>query len=68
MLEIPNSSDVWRKSSFSQGAGECVEFMRDVAGGVLIRDSKNPAGPVLSFTVGEWRAFVAGVRNQEFEV
>jgi len=57
----------WRKSSFSNTNGECVEFA-PVAGGVLIRDSKNPSGPVLTFTQGEWRAFLAGVRHAEFEV
>ncbi|NUR92651.1 MAG: DUF397 domain-containing protein [Nonomuraea sp.] len=62
------SSDGWRKSSFSAGAGECVEFKRGSTGDILIRDSKNPAGGVLSFTAGEWRAFLKGVRNDEFEV
>lgn len=61
-------SDGWRKSSFSQGAGECVEFARAASGEILIRDSKNPGGPMLTFTAGEWRAFLAGVRNSEFEV
>ncbi|MEU7002800.1 DUF397 domain-containing protein [Nonomuraea sp. NPDC046570] len=57
----------WRKSSFSNTNGECVEFAR-VADGVLIRDSKNPSGPVLAFTPGEWRAFLAGVRQSEFDL
>ncbi|MFI6601883.1 DUF397 domain-containing protein [Nonomuraea sp. NPDC050536] len=61
-------SEPWRKSSFSAGAGECVEFARGATGEVLIRDSKNPGGPLLTFTPGEWRAFLAGVRNSEFEV
>jgi hypothetical protein len=26
-----------------------------------VRDSKDPAGPKLIFTLAEWRAFVAGV-------
>ena len=34
----------WRKSSFSGDSGDCVEVRRDLA---AIRDSKNPAGPVL---------------------
>ncbi|GAA2773819.1 hypothetical protein GCM10020219_049930 [Nonomuraea dietziae] len=37
-------------------------------GGVMVRDSKNPGGAVLAFTTGEWRAFLAGVRNAEFDL
>ncbi|MGV9302232.1 DUF397 domain-containing protein [Nonomuraea sp. NPDC003727] len=58
----------WRKSSFSNLSGECVEFGRSADGGVMLRDSKDPAGAVLAFTPGEWRAFLAGVRNAEFDV
>ncbi|HKN97367.1 MAG TPA: DUF397 domain-containing protein [Pseudonocardiaceae bacterium] len=35
----------WRKSSRSQSTDSCVEVRRDRA---AVRDSKNPAGPVLS--------------------
>nr|WP_245650453.1 DUF397 domain-containing protein [Nocardia harenae] len=35
-------------------------------GRTAVRDSKNPAGPVLDFTPSEWTAFVAGVRAGEF--
>ncbi|MEU1391781.1 MULTISPECIES: DUF397 domain-containing protein [unclassified Nonomuraea] len=58
----------WRKSSLGAAAGECVEFARSTTGEVSLRDSKDPSGPVLTFTPGEWRAFVGGVRNAEFEV
>ncbi|MEO3889215.1 DUF397 domain-containing protein [Nonomuraea sp. B5E05] len=61
-------SDGWRKSSFSSGAGECVEFARGAGGEIMIRDSKDPSGPALVFTPREWRAFVKGVRNDEFDV
>jgi hypothetical protein len=36
--------------------------------GVMVRDSKEEAGPVLHFSYGEWRAFLAGVRSGEFDV
>jgi hypothetical protein len=32
----------------------------------LIRDSKRPENPALSFTGEEWTAFVAGVQAGEF--
>jgi hypothetical protein len=56
----------WRKSSHSGGSDQCVEVVRD-GDHMLVRDSKDPAGPVLSYTEGEWRAFVAGVRAGELD-
>jgi hypothetical protein len=35
---------------------------------VAVRDSKDPAGPVLTFTAPEWSAFLAGVRDGEFDL
>ena len=57
----------WRKSTASGGqTGDCVEVA--FAGeSVLLRHSRRPDGPLLSFTVPEWVAFLAGVRNGEFD-
>jgi hypothetical protein len=35
-------------------------------GGAAVRDSKDPASPVLTFTAQEWVAFVRGVKAGEF--
>jgi hypothetical protein len=48
----------WKKSSYSGYNGECVE----VATGpeeVMVRDSKNPGGPVLVLTPEAWAEFLA---------
>jgi predicted secreted Zn-dependent protease len=58
---------VWRKASKSGNQGQCVE-VATVANGVLVRDSKNPTGPVLSFTEAEWDAFLDGARKGEFDL
>lgn len=34
---------------------------------ILVRDSKDPDGPHLHFTRGEWDAFVNGVKAGEFD-
>lgn len=34
----------------------------------LMRDAKNPDGPVLAFTPAEWEAFILGVKGGEFDV
>jgi hypothetical protein len=47
--------------------GNCVE-VAPWAGGVAVRDSKDPAGPALVFTALEWGAFLAGVREGQFDL
>jgi Domain of unknown function (DUF397) len=56
----------WMKSSVSFSNGACVEVAGD-GRDVLVRDSKNPGGPVLRFTRDEWRAFLTGARDGEFD-
>jgi hypothetical protein len=59
----------WRKSSLSggDGGGNCVEVATNLPGLVAVRDSKDPSGPALSFTPGEWAAFVGGVKGNMFD-
>lgn len=60
-------SDVdWIKASRSVPNGDCVEIGH-LDGGVAVRDSKNPSGPVLFFNPREWDAFLAGARGGEFD-
>ncbi len=56
----------WFTSSYSSNGGACVEVATDLAasrGIVPIRDSKNPAGPVLTVPAGAFAAFVAAVKG-----
>lgn len=57
----------WRKSSRSGGNGQCVEVAGNLTGIVAIRDSKNPNGPALVFSPGDWRTFVNGIKAGEFD-
>ena len=51
----------WRKSSYSDNGGNCVE-LGQVRRGVLVRDTQDRQGPVLAFTTGAWRRFAGQVK------
>ncbi|NUT37166.1 MAG: DUF397 domain-containing protein [Hamadaea sp.] len=55
---------MWRRSQRCD-SNSCVEvaFLDDH---VLVRDSKDPQGPVLRFTAEEWTAFAAGLQAGDF--
>jgi hypothetical protein len=57
------SAQGWYKSSYSAQANECVETGRITAGGMAVRDSKNPNGPALVFPADAWAAFVTAVKT-----
>lgn len=54
---------VWQRSGDGEGGVE-VAFL--ASGNIGLRDARNPDGPALIFTPGEWRAFVAGAKDGEF--
>lgn len=60
------SSAVWRKSVKTQNNGACVEVAR-VGEVIGVRDSKNPTGAVLAFTIAEFEAFLDGASKGEFD-
>ncbi|HWG00841.1 MAG TPA: DUF397 domain-containing protein [Trebonia sp.] len=66
-LARPGTGSSWVKSSLSYANGNCVEVASLPGGEIGVRNSRDSAGPVLRFTEDEWRAFLGGVRNGEFD-
>ncbi|GAA2219386.1 DUF397 domain-containing protein [Micromonospora olivasterospora] len=53
------SSAKWKKSTRSgTSGGDCVEVADNLRDVVAVRDSKDPAGPVLTFAPQTWRSFL----------
>lgn len=57
----------WRKSSYSNSQGNCVEFAPLADGSVAVRNSRDPQGPALVYTRAEIAALIAGAKDGEFD-
>lgn len=75
----PARTTMWRKSSHCGSRSECVQVTvtydtsaapHKAGSGklYLMRNSRDPDGPVLAFTEAEWEAFVLGVKDGEFDL
>lgn len=63
MDDLDLSRAAWRKSTYSNNGGACVEVARGVPDVVAVRDSKDPDGPKLAFAPAEWKAFTSTVKG-----
>lgn len=62
MDRADNIMTAWRKSTYSGSNGsDCVEVGGSAAA-VLVRDTKNRAGAVLTFRADDWRRFAASLK------
>jgi hypothetical protein len=57
----------WRKSSRSQAGGECVE-LAGLPAAVAVRDSKNPAGPLLRFSRDELAVLLDTIKSGDLDL
>ncbi|MGI5146569.1 DUF397 domain-containing protein [Plantactinospora sp. CA-294935] len=55
----------WRKSTRSTpNGGDCVEVADNLAGRVLVRDSKDRDGGTLTFAPATWHAFITDLARR----
>ena len=60
----PLDNVAWRKSSYSgSNGGNCVEVAALPSDSLAVRDSKDPDGPVLTFSRAEWRSFTTVLKT-----
>lgn len=58
----------WHKSRRSNPSGNCVEMAALPGGaGIAMRNSRDPEGPALIYTLAEITAFIAGARDGDFD-
>jgi hypothetical protein len=63
MERADHAVTTWRKSTYSgSNASNCVEVAASAAT-ILIRDTKNRTGAVLTFAPAAWRRFAASVKS-----
>ena len=59
---MDNEDFDWRKASYSNGSGNCVEVGR-TPHVVLVRDTTDREGKTLTFSPASWRAFMTGIKH-----
>jgi len=65
---MENTAIRWFTSSYSSANAECVEAAF-IPGRALLRDSKIGEGsPILTFGVGQWASFTAGITAEAFDL
>ncbi|MFF3332444.1 DUF397 domain-containing protein [Streptomyces sp. NPDC002888] len=57
----------WIKTRHSNAEGNCVEVAALTDGDIAMRNSRDPDGPALVYTPAEVAAFLAGVKDGEFD-
>jgi hypothetical protein len=57
----------WRKASRSLNNGACVE-VASASAAVMVRDSVDPTGPVVSYPTRIWQSFLSTTKAGAFDV
>lgn len=61
------SGAAWRKSSFSNGTGACVELAPLADGRIAVRNSNHPNAGTVYVTRAELSAYLDGAKAGEFD-
>lgn len=67
-MKIESLECAWRRSSRSAQGANCVELAGPRSGRYMIRDSKNPGGPVLAVSANAWRALRSQIKRGDHDL
>jgi predicted secreted Zn-dependent protease len=62
---LSHKSLTWRTALNCDG-GACVEVAAD-RNIIVIRNSRQPSGPLIEYTTEEWYEFVSGIKKGDFD-
>lgn len=65
--DTSNDHLTWHISTHSGSNNACVAAARRPGGHVAVRNSNTPDDGIVTFTPTEWDAFIAGVKDGEFD-
>jgi predicted secreted Zn-dependent protease len=63
--KLSHDSLTWR-TALSCDGGACVEVAAD-RNIILMRNSRQPGGPLLQYTPEEWNEFISGIKKGDFD-
>lgn len=66
-IEVDATNAAWRKASRSVANGACVEAAPATAA-IMVRDSLNRSGLVVTFPVHTWQAFLSTAKAGTFDI
>lgn len=64
---MPVSGMTWRKSSYSNPSGNCVELAELAGGKIAVRNSRYPGGHAQTYPRAAMAAFVRAVKDDDFD-
>jgi Domain of unknown function (DUF397) len=63
-MDVVDPTPRWCKSSYSgSNGGACVEVAALADGTRAVRDSKDPEGPMITFTAAAWHRFTGALKS-----
>ncbi|MFB4311847.1 DUF397 domain-containing protein [Actinomadura sp. GTD37] len=61
-MDIGDNRLNWRTSSYTAQGADCVEVAQ-LGDRRAVRDSKDPSGPILTFTTSAWAALLGTIKT-----
>lgn len=65
MSSIEVDATAWRKATRSVANGACVE-VGPAVGAIIVRDSVDRSGPVVSYSASAWQVFITSTKDAAF--